>query len=330
MLQDAENVVLRVNPPQAKEIVIRADKPWEERMISLFLTVLDEGSKLRMWYICRDRDNRPNVAYAESEDGVNWRKPNLGIVDYHGSTDNNLIGITSLEGNVFRDPKGKPAEQYVYVTHVTKQGIVRHYSPDGLHWQRDAQPLLRFRADTQNVTLYDPQQDRYVVYLRGWDVKGEWQDRIRKVVRLTVDNLSTPVVIQPSGRGDAPHHPSLPRIVDEIPTVFRADERDPSNSDVYNLSAVLYPRDPRWYLGFPSFLLREKSISDGRTEVQFTADDCRPLHTNATAVVVHWNGHQDLAGLDGQEVRLAFSGSRTRLYSFSFVPASNQSVQERG
>ena len=267
-MEDAKGVVLRVNPPQAKEIVIRTDRPWEQRMISLFLTVLDEKPKLRMWYICRDGDNRPNVAYAESEDGVTWCKPNLGIVDYHGSKDNNLVGISSLEGMVFRDPKGKSAEQYIYVTHVSKQGIFRYYSPDGLHWQRDPQPLLPFAADTQNVTLFDPQLGSYVLYLRGWDWGKDSQGRWRKVVRLRLDTLSSPAPIKPSGRpDDRPSSP--PHIVDEIPTVLRADEGDPKNCDVYNISALLYPPDPRWYVGFPSFLLREKGVSDGRVEVQF-------------------------------------------------------------
>jgi hypothetical protein len=82
---------------------------------------------------------------------------------------------------------------------------------------------------------------RYVLYLRKWDVSGQWQDRLRKVVRLTVDSLAAPANIKPSGRGGDPQQSSLPRIVDEIPTVLRADDGDPKNVDVYNISATLYP-----------------------------------------------------------------------------------------
>lgn len=64
-LQSRENVTLHVNPPQRSELVIRTDKPWEQRMISLFLTVREEDGKLRMWYICRSKENEPNVAYAD-------------------------------------------------------------------------------------------------------------------------------------------------------------------------------------------------------------------------------------------------------------------------
>ena len=266
-IEQTEGVQLRVNPADCREVVIRTDRPWEKRMISLFLTVRDEGEKLRLWYICRDGDNQPNVAYAESTDGIKWTKPNLGLVEYAGSHDNNLVGISSLEGVVYRDPQAASEEErYIYVSNVAGKGIVRFVSPDGLRWREDQRPLMPFRADTQNVTFWDEREGKYVMYLRGWDVQGKsWQSRLRKVVRLTADRLDAPLPVVPSGAEKGP----LPRIVNEVPTVFAADEKDPPNSDVYNLSAQPYPLDPRWYVGFPSFLLREASITDGRLEAHF-------------------------------------------------------------
>jgi hypothetical protein len=269
-IQQPENVELRVNPPQQREAVILADRPWERKMISLFLTVREDQGKLRLWYICRDADNRPNLAYAESQDGVTWQKPNLGIVDYHGSKDNNLVGVSELEGVVFRDPKAKPGEEYVYVTSNEKKGVLRYFSPDGLHWKRDAAPLLNFRSDTQNVTFWDERLRQYVLYLRGWDVGADWNTRKRKVVRLALDDLAKPAGIVTSGKGVNPTRASdLPRFDDEIPAVLAVDKDDPPNSDVYNISAQPYPLDARWYVGFPSFLQRERNISDGRVETHF-------------------------------------------------------------
>ena len=128
---DASGAALHVNPPQRREVVIKADRPWEQLMITFYLTVFEEQGRLRMWYVCRDKANRPNVAYAESADGVQWTKPNLGIVDRDGSRDNNLVGLSSLEGVVFRDPKALDAERYAYVTHLWTEGMVRFHSPDG-------------------------------------------------------------------------------------------------------------------------------------------------------------------------------------------------------
>jgi hypothetical protein len=276
-VRDAHGTALRVNRPEQRQLVIRPDRPWEKLMITFFLTVLDEpshdgGGKLRMWYICRDADNQPNVAYAESDDGIEWRKPNLGIVDYHGSTDNNLVGIPYLEGVVFRDPNGSGEQTYVYVTNVEAEGVVRYYSPDGLHWKRDAEPLLKFRPDTQNVTYWDERLGKYVLFLRAWDISDKWEDRLRTTMRLELNDLRAPTGIVTSGRGVNPTKKNdLPRLSDELPVVFRCDDRDPPNCDVYNMSCIRYPLDRRWLVGFPSFLHRENNISDGRVETQFAA-----------------------------------------------------------
>jgi hypothetical protein len=268
-VQEAKGAALHVNPPQRREIVIRPDKPWEQLMISLFLTVHDEEGKLRMWYICRDKANQPNVAYAESRDGVRWTKPNLGIVDYDGSKENNLTGLTSLEGVVFRDPNAPPQERYAYVTHLWTEGMVRFHSPDGLRWQRDKTPLLRLGADTQNVTFWDGRLDKYVLYMRGWQ-RGADQKLYRKVVRAEIPSLTTPLDIAPSRKSlYLWGKEKVPVIGNEFPTVFATDEHDPPNCDVYNLAAQAYPPDPRWYVGFPSMFQREQRMSEGRLEVQF-------------------------------------------------------------
>ncbi|MCX6908762.1 MAG: hypothetical protein NTY01_12060 [Verrucomicrobia bacterium] len=269
-VQQAEKVSLHVNPPQRREIVIRPDKPWEQLMISFYLTVLDEEGKLRMWYICRDKANRPNVAYAESRDGVHWTKPNLGIVEYDGSKENNLTGLTTFEGVVFRDPNAPAKERYAYVTHLWTEGMVRFHSPDGLHWRRDKTPLLRLGADTQNMTFWDERLGKYVLYLRGWQ-RAEDKKLYRKVVRTEMPNLTSPLDIGPSRKSlYLWGKEKVPVIGNEFPTVFAADEQDSPNSDVYTISAQPYPLDPRWYLGFPSMFQREGHMSEGRLEVQFT------------------------------------------------------------
>lgn len=268
-VQQADNVALRVNPPERRETVIRADRPWEQLMISLYLTVVDDAGKLRMWYICRDKANRANVAYAESDDGIRWTKPDLGIVEYEGSKANNLVGLTSLEGVVFRDPNAPAQERYAYITHLWTQGLVRFHSPDGLRWRHDTTPLLRLGADTQNVTFWDNRLQKYVLYLRGWD-RGADKKLYRKVVRAEIPGLTAPLDTGPSEKSlYLWGKDKVPVIGDEFPTVFAADEQDPPNCDVYNFSALPYPPDDRWYVAFPSIFQRERRTSDGPLEVQF-------------------------------------------------------------
>jgi hypothetical protein len=264
---------LKVNPPERREIVIKPDRPWEQLMISFYVTVRDEGGRLRMWYICRDRENHPNLAYAESQDGIDWTKPDLGIVNYAGSTANNLVGIPSLEGTPFLDPNAPSAERYAYVTNTGGAGgIVRFYSPDGLHWQRDPAPLLKFDSDTQNVTFWDERLKSYVLYMRGWNPK------YRTVTRLALPSLTTPPTLVASGRGRFANGPkAFQYFLDEIPTVLACDAQDPARTDIYTMAAQPYPVDPSWYVAFPAFLRRSVATdapdyhgsSHGPTEVQF-------------------------------------------------------------
>ncbi|MHB9108107.1 MAG: hypothetical protein ACYDCO_13700 [Armatimonadota bacterium] len=58
-----------------------------------FPAVLREGSRWRMWYSASDGTGADGtlIAYAESDNGLSWRKPDLGLVEYRGSRRNNLV-----------------------------------------------------------------------------------------------------------------------------------------------------------------------------------------------------------------------------------------------
>lgn len=280
ILAKTDNAELTVNPAQRREIVIRPDRPWENHIISFFGTVRDENGKLRLWYVCRDdwgEGSQANLAYAESTDGVTWIKPDLGIYEYKGSRDNNLVGVHSLEGVVFQDPNMPPEQRYVYVstgradtddkTAPGATGLYRHTSPDGLRWKRDALPLIEAGSDTQNVVWWDERLKEYLLIVRGWDT----DPKRRKVNRLTLASLTEPSGLKSMGRGVGNY------FHDEIPTILACDERDPSRTDIYNMSAQPYALDPSWYVGFPTFLRRSaqtdapgwKGRHMGPAEVQF-------------------------------------------------------------
>jgi hypothetical protein len=49
-----------------------------------------------------------------------------------------------------------------------------------------------------------------------------------------------------------------------------------------------------------------------------TADECDVLRTNSTQAAVAWKSGEELASLAGREVRLEFTGSAAKLFSFRF------------
>jgi hypothetical protein len=63
-------------------------------------SIIRVGAKYRMWY-CAISDTTAigsvstsaRIAYAESDDGIHWRKPELGLTAFKGNTRNNLVGM---------------------------------------------------------------------------------------------------------------------------------------------------------------------------------------------------------------------------------------------
>ncbi len=82
------------------------------------------------------------VCYAESTDGINWTKPNLGQLEIHGSKGNNAIAPpdSQIEGvHVMLDEDDPdPARHYkmVYNPHIGKTWVIHTTTrPDGIHWK---------------------------------------------------------------------------------------------------------------------------------------------------------------------------------------------------
>lgn len=123
--------------------------------VQFYGSVLREGGKFRLWYVAVGDDQaetkvpsaRWRAAYAESDDGVTWVKPNLGLVEYGGTKNNNLIltepapiGFVNLK--VLADPDDPdPGRRYKIATHVyfrhhTRLGTLAPFvSADGLRWK---------------------------------------------------------------------------------------------------------------------------------------------------------------------------------------------------
>src|SRR5258706_15454338 len=73
---------LRLNRPVDAGPVLYFDKPWEGAFAA-YVTVLFDGSLYRLYYRGKPNatpDGTPDetTCYAESSDGIHWRKPDLG------------------------------------------------------------------------------------------------------------------------------------------------------------------------------------------------------------------------------------------------------------
>lgn len=167
-------------------VLLRPDKPWEQGLeANAYLygnVIFDEASRLyKMWY--HTYDTKLAVAqyltmYAESRDGINWAKPNLGVYSYNGSTDNNIITASVGDGNarhlpsVIKDEAATSAERYRMLCYTYAgsgtpwgQGYSAWVSPDGIDWSPVSQEPIAPGADV--ITLrFDPGSGRYIALLK--------------------------------------------------------------------------------------------------------------------------------------------------------------------
>lgn len=140
--------------------VIVPEKPWEG-MIGWTSVYRDpKTGKYQLWYQAyqerrkEDKTLKCVVCYAESDDGLTWTKPNLGLFPFYEEKDTNivLIGAKDAYGDrycncVVFDPRDKDASKRYKMTYYDwapgekeKGGSGTHvaFSPDGIHWTKYA------------------------------------------------------------------------------------------------------------------------------------------------------------------------------------------------
>lgn len=197
-------VKLRAEVATKSEPWMIPDRPWETGGMSLVKVVHYDGL-YRVWYMASAKGEPakwkvvvlPNgrkklggggtsggggLAYMESKDAVNWVKPSLGLVEFRGSKDNNLI-IGPGGGSIFLDRGAPPAERYkaVYKKRIRDfhpeakedgpalEGAV---SPDGIHWTILPAPISDWKGaplanDGHAEVHCDDVTGRYVLYTRA-------------------------------------------------------------------------------------------------------------------------------------------------------------------
>src|ERR1700722_11365437 len=113
-IESSKGIQLVVDRPRkGGERLIVVDKPWETGWIGGYLSVIQEGDRVNMWYeasALEGKEYEVALAYAHSTDGGRtWIKPSLGIIDFHGSKNNNLVPRDPAGIHFFLNRPGAPA-----------------------------------------------------------------------------------------------------------------------------------------------------------------------------------------------------------------------------
>jgi len=203
LIEQLDGTELRLHRPTSAGIAIKFDKPWEG-IYAAYATVLHDGAKYRMYYRGHpgggdDGSEVETTCYAESDDGITWIKPELGLFEVMGTKQNNVVLAHDMPFShnlsPFLDtrPGVPPAEKYKALAGLSTSNLFAYVSPDGIHWRkwRD-RPVFTDTGwvfDSQNVAFWSDHEQCYVLYYRK--TPGE----IRSVARTTstdFENWSKP------------------------------------------------------------------------------------------------------------------------------------------
>lgn len=193
VVEDYWNIERCVSPlvRHANNPLIVRQHPWEGTGPHMGGSVLrdPDSGRFRMWYSVFNRhayDNKLpfsyNVCYAESDNGLTWRKPILGVFDYQGSTSNNCIRLgTDKTQNIdvcLNPTPGVHPGRFLAIDNQ-RGGVFASTSDDGFTFQRlIEQPAISYHSDTHNNFVFDETRGRWLLFCRPRAYAGDHKRRV--------------------------------------------------------------------------------------------------------------------------------------------------------
>ena len=144
--------------------VLSPDRPWEKDATYLYGTVMYDAEEgiFKMWYqTFYMRPPKAYMLYAISKDGLTWEKPDLGLVEWEGSKQNNIV-LEAEIGTVVKDERTTDPQRRYKMFGFVRPHYDVWFSPDGLKWTKTAKDYVIREGDVSNAG-YDPyKKDFYV------------------------------------------------------------------------------------------------------------------------------------------------------------------------
>ena len=178
LIDSLDGLTRVLNSPQKQaHPVLEGTQAWDRCSVGICGNSVHydpDESCFKIWY-----DSRAGVAYATSPDGIHWERPTLGLIEYEGSTDNNLV-CPGRNLSVFKDRREPdPTKRYkgLYWNSLGQRdapwggkGHFVAFSEDGIRWNpHPGNPVLNVGdgvTDGQFLLGWDAGHGRYVAYMR--------------------------------------------------------------------------------------------------------------------------------------------------------------------
>jgi hypothetical protein len=225
VVADVRDLKLTVHPWQkhSGNPLLRADRAWEQCALVYGSVMFDDDDHcFKMWYWTYNPEGEA-MCYALSNDGLTWDKPNLGICEYAGSSQNNIVMVSDKSskdmetyGAIKCPWDSDPARLYKTAFWQRlpdgRRGVWTATSPDGLHWTKGTDPVDPAAGDTVGF-YYDSFRSRYVVFVKTHT------DRFRSRAQIESEDFV---------------HWTEPQLI------LKTDDRDDQPCDLYNNSGFVW------------------------------------------------------------------------------------------
>ena len=248
-----KNVQTVLTKPSQIKRVLKPEAEWEALGFIFYSTVIDHEGTAMLYYGCYDANKGKHLCLATSRDGLDWERPGLGLTEFGGNKENNIFPLEAVEAGVFLDPSAPPEKRFrlLHNRHwpdPEKAGVYLSSSEDGIHWIQNETCRFPRVPDSQPSAFFDPQNQKYQIFLRSWT-----KDRKRAVSRAVVGNLEKPWPFDESVEPLAfwgPEKVATPSR--EFPVVMEPDNQDADNIHLYTNCVTRYPLADSVYFAFPA------------------------------------------------------------------------------
>ncbi len=204
LIEKKSNVSILMHKPQKRNVALVCDHEWEGPTNGYACTLKFNG---RLLFYYRSDVNRQSITIesiksnavicvAESFDGgITFRHPNVGIYDYNGTKNNNIVFMREsfLDNfSIFVDENPScPEDEKIKALSMVDLGegdlrLLYYASGDGLHFREMYYLSPKGMFDSYNVTFWDKDTEQYFLYYRAFHSHDGKEDFLKWFPELDI------------------------------------------------------------------------------------------------------------------------------------------------
>lgn len=185
LIEKADGIKIQMHKPTKRNVALTLSEKWEGTSCGYFSASNKVDDKIRLYYRASGIKDVKGEFYcfAESEDGIEYKRPNLSRVDFCGDKNNNIHFtedrfIDNFSVYEDKNPACPPEGKFKAVSLIFKGDEKVHSEELGLYQSGDGITFEFVRVldvkgvfDSNNILMWDEKEEVYRLYLRDFHDK---------------------------------------------------------------------------------------------------------------------------------------------------------------